>query len=426
MVGCWLLWRYPALPGSDDALYLARGVTHFDVLSFAPNFPGYPGLIWLARLFALWSQTPFQALMAVSLVLTLTSAILAGAIYRRLTGDEEGTLFLSLLLLLDPLWSEVALSGLSDGPGLCLLLAAWLASLYRRPALAGALWGLALCVRPSYGVLALVLAGAILHHASARRFVIPAALVGLAALLFVWSANGVAYFQEGWRFFIGHFTIWGDAVGERGQGVSWFSAFSRAGVSGPLWSLMLISGLIATPSLYRRQPAMRPWLLLTIVAVLWCALAQNPRHLRHLIPVIALGWGLFIAAGFQSIRQRERRAILTLLIAIQGIHYMSVSLKGSTLPPIQQAIRWLGQHAVAQAQLVSHHAPDLLREQLPGYGIIDGYYSGDAELAMRDGALRLTSTRPHPDMGVNLCTHFPARLPGDTPLWLIRRHKACP
>lgn len=424
LIAGWLIWHYPALPASDDALYLARGVTRFDVLNFAPNFPGYPGLIWLARIFAPWAQTPFQALMAVSLLLTLTATALAAAVYRRLTGDGEGAFFLALLLLFDPLWSQVALSGLSDGPGLCLLLAAWLAALYKRPAFSGALWGLALCVRPSYGLLALVLAGLILRRTRRSAFILPALVMGLAALLFVWSANGAGYFVEGWRFFVGHFTIWGDAVGDRSSGVSWPRSLLQAGGSGLLWGGSIVGGMLCIPWLHRRRPDMRPWLLLAATALAWAALAQNPDHLRHLIPVIVFVWGLLLAASFRLDWLKARRWVLAGMLVVQLVHYGLVSLRSPNLPPIQQAIQYLSRPHQIASQLVSHQAPDLLRERLPKLGIIDAYYAGDAALAMQEGALRLTSTHPKAD-NVQICAFYAPRFPGDTPLWLIRRHGSC-
>ena len=103
-----------------------------------------------------------------------------------------------LLVLALPLTPTLALSGLSDGPALAAWLAALLALLHRKAALAGLLLGLMLALRPSYFVLALLpLWLGMAQQGTRVRFVLPIALVGLACLLFVWQADGWAYFARG-------------------------------------------------------------------------------------------------------------------------------------------------------------------------------------------------------------------------------------
>ena len=229
-----LITLYPALPGSDDALFLSRGVQHFSVLEFAPNFPGYPGLIWLARLLKPVTDSPFAALQLVSLMGSLALGCVAGRVYHQVTQDRIGGALLAGLILSMPLTSQVALSGLSDGPGLCLFFLAWWLMLNRAGTIAGLTWGLGWTVRPSYALLWLAQAASFcrLSDWPWRRFAIAVALMALAALAFVWQADGWGYFLEGLRFVQGHFLIWGEAAGARDDHTSWLNALQASGVQG--------------------------------------------------------------------------------------------------------------------------------------------------------------------------------------------------
>lgn len=427
-LGAVLLWHFPPLPGGDDALFLARGVEHFSVLAFSPNFPGYPGLIWLARLLAPFTATPFSALFGVSLVATLTMAWLAGALYRQLLDDARGGLTVTLLILATPLTGQVAISGLTDGPGLCLLfLAGWLA--LRSGGIAtGLAWGLGWCVRPTYALLWLAQAGGFLRRPGWpwRHFVVAVIFMALAALAFVWQADGAAYFAEGWRFVMGHFLIWGEAAGTRDAHTSWPGTLREAGVQGAIWALLGLVVIIATPWLARQRPALRPWLLLWWLALAWTALAQNPQHLRHLLPLVALGWGLAVAALRALLPERAAVGLLAALLLVQGALLAGALAGAPRLAPIQQAITYLRHHP-GDSQLVTHHEVELLREALPQLGITDAYYRGDAEVRLRAGSWRLVSipTLVNAFDG-HRCAFFPARLAGDTPLWLVHTRTPCP
>ncbi|WP_129140004.1 hypothetical protein [Modicisalibacter coralii] len=428
ILGAVLLWRFPALPGSDDALFLARGVEHFSVLAFSPNFPGYPGMIWLARLLAPVTATPFAALFGVSLVATLAMAWLAGALYRRLLDDALGGLTVTLLILATPLTGQVAISGLTDGPGLCLLLlAGWLA-LRGGGVTTGLAWGLGGCVRPTYALLWLAQAGGFLRRPGWpwRRFVVAVIFMVLAALAFVWQADGHAYVAEGWRFVMGHFLIWGEAAGARDAHTSWPGALREAGVQGVIWALLGLVVALATPWLTRHRPALRPWLLLWWLALAWTALAQNPQHLRHLLPLVALG-GLLAVAALRALLPRYlATGLLAALLLGQGTLLVGALAGAPRLAPVQQAIAYLRHHP-GDSQLVTHHEVELLRAALPRLGVTDAYYHGDAAIRLRAGSWRLVSTAALVKaFDGRRCAFFPARLTGDTPLWLVHTRAPCP
>lgn len=376
----WLGWllAFPVALDSDDALNFAHGVTRFSVLEFAPHFPGYPAFIWLARLINLVVDSPAAAVQYASLLGTGLLAPLAALLAVRLWQRPSLLAPVWLLVLALPLTPTLALSGLSDGPALAAWLGAMLALQHRKPALAGLLLGLMLALRPSYFVLALLPIGLGLQHRSERlRFVLPIALVGLASLLFVWQADGWAYFSEGRRFTDGHFTLWGNTAAAHGDRLLSWAKTLHAQLT-PLWPLAF--GLLLMP-LWRKERGSRlVWTLGWLALLLWTLFGQNPDNPRHLAPLTLLG--LVLLAG-RLPRRGETLAVLAALL-----------LLGSTLtsprpPAMVQAATLAEQRCSA---LVTQWGVRLLREttRLP---ITDGWYGGDARLVLTQGACRL-SRRP--------------------------------
>lgn len=375
----WLGWllAFPVAQDSDDALNFAHGVTRFSVLEFTPHFPGYPAFIWLARLINLVVDSPAAAVQYASLLGTGLLAPLSALLAIRLWQRPGLLAPVWLLVLALPLTPTLALSGLSDGPALAAWLGALLALQHRKPALAGLLLGLMLALRPSYFVLALLpIALGLQHRGERLRFVLPIALVGFACLLFVWQADGWAYFSEGRRFTDGHFTLWGNTAAAHGDRLlSWAQTLSAQLT--PLWPLAF--GLLMP--LWRKERGSRlVWTLGWLALLLWTLFGQNPDNPRHLAPLTLLG--LVLLAG-RLPRRRETLAVLAALL-----------LLGSTLtsprpPAMVQAATLAEQRCTA---LVTQWGVRLLREttRLP---ITDGWYGGDARLVLTQGACRL-SRRP--------------------------------
>ncbi len=237
----WLGWllAFPVALDSDDALNFAHGVVRFSVLEFSPHFPGYPAFIWLARLINLLVDEPARAVQWASLLGTTLLAPLAAYLAVRLWQRPSLLAPVWLLVLALPLTPTLALSGLSDGPALAAWLGALLALQQRKIMLAGLLLGLMLALRPSYFVLALLpLWLGMAQQGTRVRFVLPIVLVGLISLLFVWQADGWAYFSEGRRFTDGHFTLWGNTAAAHGDRLlSWASTFNYQLT--PFWPLLM-------------------------------------------------------------------------------------------------------------------------------------------------------------------------------------------
>jgi len=381
----WLGWllTFPVALDSDDALNFAHGVVRFSVLEFSPHFPGYPAFIWLARLINLAVDDPARAVQWASLLGSSLLAPLAAFLAVRLWQRPGLLVPVWLLVLALPLTPTLALSGLSDGPALAAWLGTLLALQQRKIALAGLLLGLMLALRPSYFVLTLLpLWLGMAQQGNRVRFVLPIALVGLACLLFVWQADGWAYFAEGRRFTDGHFTLWGNTAAAHGDRLlSWANTFNDQLT--PLWPL-LMGALLVLP-LWQRSKDHNPapsvlWPLYWLVLLLWTLVGQNPDNPRHLAPITLLG--LVLLAGWLP-----RRGVG--LVALAGLLLLAVTFTPPRPSAMVQAARVAEKNCPA---LVTQWGVRLLRETttLP---VTDGWYRGDAALALTQGACRL-SRRP--------------------------------
>ncbi|MGL6303098.1 hypothetical protein ACSZMJ_14655 [Aeromonas caviae] len=381
----WLGWllTFPVALDSDDALNFAHGVVRFSVLEFSPHFPGYPAFIWLARLINLLVDDPARAVLWTSLLGSSLLAPLAASLAVRLWQRPSLLAPVWLLVLALPLTPTLALSGLSDGPALAAWLGTLLALQQRKIALAGLLLGLMLALRPSYFVLTLLpLWLGMAQQGNRVRFVLPIALVGLACLLFVWQADGWAYFAEGRRFTDGHFTLWGNTAAAHGDRLlSWANTFNDQLT--PLWPL-LMGALLVLP-LWQRSKDHNPapsvlWPLYWLALLLWTLFGQNPDNPRHLAPITLLG--LVLLAGWLP-----RRGVG--LVALAGLLLLAVTLTPARPSAMVQAARVAEKNCPA---LVTQWGVRLLRETttLP---VTDGWYRGDAALALTQGACRL-SRRP--------------------------------
>ncbi|MFC5707986.1 hypothetical protein [Aeromonas eucrenophila] len=391
----WLL-AFPVALDSDDALNFAHGVARFSVLEFSPHFPGYPAFIWLARLINLLTQDAASAVQWASLLgsslLPPLSALLAVRLWRR--SELLAPVWLGAMAL--PLTPTLALSGLSDGPAL----AAWLGALLalrtsssvssrlssRRLALAGLLVGLLLALRPSYFVLGLLpLWQGWQHRGQRLHFVTPITLVGLACLLFVWQADGWAYFAEGRRFTDGHFHLWGNTAAAHGSRLLSWGQTLNAQLS-PLWPLLM--GLLLWPlwSGAKRTCLDKSWPLGWLALLLWTLLGQNPDNPRHLAPLVYLG--LILLVGWLP----AARPVASWSIkgaTLGALALLVTTLIPPSLPAMSQARQMAEQGCPA---LVTQWGVRLLRESSP-LPVTDGWYEGDARLALAKGACRL-SRRP--------------------------------
>ncbi|MGL5339013.1 MAG: hypothetical protein ACRDAR_10045 [Aeromonas veronii] len=406
---CWLL-AFPVALDSDDALNFAHGVARFSVLEFSPHFPGYPAFIWLARLINLAVDVPARAVQWASLLGSSLLAPLTALLAVKLWQRPSLLAPVWLLVLALPLTPTLALSGLSDGPALAAWLGSLLALQQRKIALVGLLLGLMLALRPSYFVLALLPLWLGLAQKGARvRFVLPIALVGLTSLLFVWQADGWAYFSEGRRFTDGHFTLWGNTAAAHGDRLlSWARTFNDQLT--PLWPL-LMGALLVLPLWQRSKdhnaaPSVL-WTLYWLALLLWTLFGQNPDNPRHLAPITLLG--IVLLAGWLPHRGEW-------LVTVAGLLLLGVTFTLPRPPAMVQAARLAEKSCPA---LVTQWGVRLLRETT-ALSVTDGWYKGDVALALSQGACRL-SRRPIAANEMPTAVHqhwFAPRFAAEPGLWL--------
>ncbi len=427
LVAGWL-WQQPSLLSSDDALHFSRGIDRFSVLEFSPHFPGYPAFILLARLLTPFTDEAVTALLWLTRGSTLLLPWLSWLLLRQsgATSLAAGCGF--LLCLSSPLLNGLGLLGLSDGPALCWLVAAFVALIGRRYLLAGLLLGGCLATRPSLApLLALPLLQILITEPQSRRRLLASlTTVALISLTYLLSRDGMGWFSEGLRFIDGHFRLWGNSALSDSRKISWPEA--AAGLTGSRWLLpTLITVLLAGQWWLRRHAGARVRKLLTLFLInglLWTLLAQNPENLRHLVPLL---WALISLSCLTLSALPYRPAAVTALMALMLLTL--VRLPGlldqpADLPPVQQAARILEQRkGEAPRMLASNYGVELLRHRLPDFTVTDSYYPGAAARVLSRGGWRLSSTHPDSSQLLSLeLYHLPARTPAEKTLWLFRSH----
>ena len=426
------VWAHPVGFPSDDALFLTRGVERFSVLELAPHFPGYPGLIWIARACAAVTGDAAHAVHLVSALGALALPVLAFA-FVRAAGAGTGAAFLSFLgVLLNPLLPALALSMLSDSLGLALLLGYLLAIERRCWRTSGLLLGLALAARPSYAVMVGAALLAVILWERRRLGVVCAgvAAVGLASLGFVLAADGTAYFSEGVRFVSGHFSIWG--APEPGAGPARWTARLAELLGGPVGLAGVGAALAwALASLEWSRFSLRSAAALLGAYTAWMFAAQNPESARHAAPVLVLALSL-LALGLDRARPRAMAlAAGSLVVALCAYLTLTRVTPTPSAAPLQRASAALPDSP--DALLLTQRGVEVLRAAHPELRILDVYYEASADYAMRSPAdrsiLRISGT-PLPDPWRVLET-FEARFPGESALTLFtldppRTHRADP
>lgn len=360
-----LLLLYPGDPAQDDALRLIRGLDYYSVVAQQPHFPGYPSLMMVAKLLYSAGLPAYTSLQLLSLLGYLLSAVLLAATQR---SRPLGWLALLATLSL-PLLIHCGLSGLSDSLGSALLLGTVLALRQQRWLLCFLVLGLAVGVRPGLGIAWLYLFILLCHQcpAPARRLGL-LYLTGISSVnvWWMWQADAGALVTEAWRFLHGHFSLWGHAQAAIPR-LAWLDSIGRYGWQGGL--LLLLAAL---PLRYwRRQPLWLTGLWLSLA--LWTLLAQNPEHLRHLLPLTLLGL-LYAPAP-----------LWLLLLCLQLPASLWQAYQGPVLAPWQQATLLLRQQPQTGI-LLSRQQPLLLRQALPQWQHIDPWYAGELSWASHSGA----------------------------------------
>jgi hypothetical protein len=419
----WLAQIPPSL-SSDDAFFLLHSLTRFSILDFSPPFPGYPGYVAMGHVALLVMHDPLAALALTSGAVALAIPPAAAWLTWRIIGAGGAALAAFFLTLLGPLMPDVAVSLLTDGAGILFLLVA-LALLPKqhepvrlRLVLAGLALGWAFACRPSDAPL---FAGAFLAIAVTRPRWIATVVLGAAAVLIpaaaiLYAREGSLYWEEGLRFVSGHALIWGNTPLAVGPHESWLTILATVPFALPI-AVFILAGLVAAARLPARPPVLVAALAAFAAHLVWVVAFQNPDHLRHLAPLLALGGVLFVC-GMAASELRRVRLPAPALFAAAEIAALAASgalTAPGKLSPLAAAEVWLA--ARSPAAVLTNEGVFMLRGSLPETRVYDAHYAGDALLGLASGgpAFRLTGT----PRAIEVPTEtFPARFPGERPLYL--------
>ncbi len=450
---------HPVTPGSDDALFLLRGLTRFSVLEFRPQFPGYPGMVAMGRLLLPFVPTPEAAMAllaaAIALALPAVSALVVARQHGVAPWRSGAALAVFLAVLGQPLMPDLALSRLTDGAGILFVLVflallprgrapshGWRARGFRASALpssalpssalpssalpssalpAGIALGWAAACRPSDAILILSVAGGAIAAQPAlwRGLGTGFALViaPVAAFLLI---HEPLYLREGLRFTEGHALIWGNTpFSDLPRPATWPETVQRIPGGWLLLGLLALGALLALRRGGHQDRAAR-WATGAgfVGHALWTWGFQNPESLRHLAPLLVLGpviWGL----------QLPGLPARIVMGPVMGLGAAGLALTAAPDPraaaPSQRVATWA---SATDATLATNEGVSLLRAALPNARIYDQHYRADAALGLQlapGAAFRISYTALP---GRRPAQVFPRRFAGEHTLYAYARPPA--
>ena len=408
-------FQFPALPSNDDALFLGRGVGHFSVIEFSPHFPGYAGLILFVKSVRGLFSSDYQALHGVVLCMTAMIPIVSYLILRALSVEPILATGVSASIYLQPLLISVALSGLSDGPGLFIWMLSLLFLLKGQGLMSAFFSGLMLTVRPSYLFLFLPVYGFLVKQYRSKLNLLLSATIAPLLLVFIYmySKDGLALVEEAIRFVRGHFLVWGNTSLNSVEHVSWWEAMSA--YLGSAWALTIFS-VILLPGCcfiwFKLKPAR--CLIISFVSILmWTLFFQNPENLRHLLPLAVLATLLAALVAALLLKASSLLSFMFMVSAIFSLLLVNIQLDIKP-PAIHQALRWLNLQPINKLYdrvILTNEGVELMKVYQQKRRVADAWYKQQGEWLWQNGAWRL-SFSPLVGRG-NPVKIFPHRFEGE-------------
>ncbi|UZE95897.1 hypothetical protein [Alkalimarinus alittae] len=414
--------QFPALPANDDALFLSRGISHFSVVEFSPHFPGYAGLVLLVKSLSWLFSSDYQALHIVVLMLTSMIPVVVFLILNTLQVGRYIPLAVAAILYFQPLLISVALSGLSDGPGLLSWLLVLLFLLRAQPVLSGFLSGVMLTIRPSYLLLVLPLIGFLLrqHRHQTKLIIMAISVPLLLSAIYMYSKDGLALFEEAYRFIRGHFLVWGNTSLNETTRVSWWYVVSD--YIGGEWQLVCLTVilLLGCCVVWVKHRAAQGLIVSFVFILLWTLLFQNPDNLRHFLPVMVLAV-MIISLMLSSIETLYVRLTAALASMVVAFSLLQAHQLPFTPPAIQQALSWLETQSSEgryEGVIITNEGVELAKEYQTKRRVADAWYQQQAAWLWSGGAWRM-SYNPVQRYGEAVAV-FPRRLAGEHATYVYR------
>ncbi|MEA2568930.1 MAG: hypothetical protein QOI24_931 [Acidobacteriota bacterium] len=338
----------PRTPWEQDELLFAPAVLRFDPWSSHPHPPGYPLFVGLGKLFNLFLHDPFASLVALNVVCSMLAFVALSRAFRLYLDDDDLAVCGALLFSFSATVIVHGPLAFSDSPAMlfvALTLRAVAAigddATIRSAIVLGVASSSAIGARPQLLVpLVPLLLFAVIVAKSGRQFA--AALAAFTAMSLLWfvplmnAAGGWSRFIE-WETRQAAYVAAHDAGLSRGaRSAGMLVARFVAHPWGPkaiAIPVLAFAAIGAVTSLRRRPRMFVPLALFGAVQLVFELTTMDPADAaRYSIPFVAIV-AAFAAAGFGLLRMRIAPHVVTAIIAIASVIYVSPILIDRTDGP---------------------------------------------------------------------------------------------
>jgi len=366
----------------SDELLFAGAVRNFDPWSSHPHPPGYPLYVGLGKLFNLFTNDPFLALRALSIVSCVVGFLALCALFRQLLDDADLAVCGALLFYFSASVLVHATLPLSDSPALMFLALMLVCANVRieRDAIAlGLACSAAIGTRPQLVIVLLPLFIALLLWTRDKRK-ITAGLISFTVLSIAWfaplmDATGGWDKLMLWESRQASYVVQHDAAASRGAlGAGALVARFLFHPWGPKWIALPIF-FLAILGLFkiRRDWRLVPITFVTLAHFLYALTVMDPADAARYSMPHMIGIALLAAAGLGIVREsaqlRVAPYIAVVAAAIASLAYTAPIIReraNHPSPPVAAA-RFVASHypkntVVAYDLSMRPYAEELLRD----------------------------------------------------------------
>lgn len=344
LVGLSRAMVFPASVWEQDEAYFAAAVVEIDIGDSRPHAPFFPLWIAIGKVLYYLGLPPAVALQLASAVFGSLIVIPLIALWRRCLGPGLSVAAAVLVLTVPGVWllSARAFSGTAATALMIASLACWTRPEPGRWVLAAGSTaaGLAVLIRPHFGVVEAAIAVVVLARVGWRRWaevVLPAAaLIFIGFGVFVCAAGGPAAVGDALsRHAGGHFGALSAAT------LNLFdSGLARVFVHPAvlvLWLFLAVAGAAASLRTREDRDVTVPVLVALIALLILVFGLSNPAHPRYAIPLVVLSGGLVVDGLRRLAGDRWTSAIVAAaaLGAAAAVLSVSQELRRVPSPPMR-------------------------------------------------------------------------------------------
>lgn len=335
---------FPASVWEQDEAYFAAAVVEIDLSDSRPHAPFFPLWIAIGKLCHGFGLSPAVGLQLVSAVFSSLTMVSLIALWRRSLGTGLSVAAAVLVLAVPGVWllSARSFSGTAATALVVVSLACWTRPFPSRWALvAGSMAaGLAVLIRPHFGLVEAAVAVAVLARVGWRRWVevvVPAvALIVIGIGVFILASGGPAEV--------------GDALSRHASGH--FGALSKAKLSlldsglarvfvHPavlvVWCFLTVFGAAVSLRFRENREGVVPVLAALIALLVLVFGLSNPAHPRYAVPLVVLSGGLVVSGLRRLAGGRGTLAVIAVAVlgAAAVVIPASAEVRGAPSPPVR-------------------------------------------------------------------------------------------